>query len=158
MYLPPVKLTKLIVINLINYRDYKVTLERIFRVAVNDNFSKYYFQTELLEKRSQLITNDLIKFTGDSYMDSVQLSEKSIRALNILSKKNAAQFTTGSDVVSLIMPDKIQYQEGMVYEESLKIDFLEQLISEEGYIKAINKLSEEKVETKQIVALLYGLS
>lgn len=140
------------------FGDYKVTLERIFRVAVNDNFSKYYFQTELLEKRSQLITNDLIKFTGDSYMDSVQLSEKSIRALNILSKKNAAQFTTGSDVVSLIMPDKIQYQEGMVYEESLKIDFLEQLISEEGYIKAINKLSEEKVETKQIVALLYGVS
>lgn len=140
------------------FGDYKVTLERIFRVAVNDNFSKYYFQTELLEKRSQLITNDLIKFTGDSYMDSVQLSEKSIRALNILSKKNAAQFTTGSDVVSLIMPDKIQYQEGMVYEESLKIDFLEQLISEEGYIKAINKLSEENVETKQIVALLYGVS
>ena len=53
------------------FGDYKVTLERIFRVAVNDNFSKYYFQTELLEKRSQLITNDLIKFTGDSYMDSV---------------------------------------------------------------------------------------
>jgi hypothetical protein len=140
------------------FGDYKVTLERIFRVAVNDNFSKYYFQTELLEKRSQLITNDLIKFAGDSYMDSVQLSEKSIKALNILSKKNAAQFTTGSDVVSLIMPDKIQYQEGMVYEESLKIDFLEQLISEEGYIKAINKLSEENVETKQIVALLYGVS
>jgi len=140
------------------FGDNKITLERIFRVAVNDNFSKYYFQNELLEKRSQLITNDLIKFTGDSYMDSVQLTEKSIQALNILSKKNAAQFTTGSDVVSLIMPDKIQYQEGMVYEESLKIDFLEQLISEDGYIKAINKLTEEKVETKQIVALLYGVS
>lgn len=140
------------------FGDNKITLERIFRVAVNDNFSKYYFQNELLEKRSQLITNDLIKFTGDSYMDSVQLTEKSIQSLNILSKKNAAQFTTGSDVVSLIMPDKIQYQEGMVYEESLKIDFLEQLISEDGYIKAINKLTDEKVETKQIVALLYGVS
>ena len=140
------------------FGDNKITLERIFRVAVNDNFSKYYFQNELLEKRSQLLINDLIKFSGDSYMDSVQLTEKSIQALNILSKKNAAQFTTGSDVVSLIMPDKIQYQEGMVYEETLKIDFLEQLISEEGYIKAINKLSEEKVETKQIVALLYGVS
>ena len=140
------------------FGDNKITLERIFRVAVNDNFSKYYFQNELLEKRSQLLINDLIKFSGDSYMDSVQLTEKSIQALNILSKKNAAQFTTGSDVVSLIMPDKIQYQEGMVYEETLKIDFLEQLISEEGYIKAINKLTEEKVETKQIVALLYGVS
>ena len=140
------------------FGDNKITLERIFRVAVNDNFSKYYFQNELLEKRSQLLINDLIKFSGDSYMDSVQLTEKSIQALNILSKKNAAQFTTGSDVVSLIMPDKIQYQEGMVYEETLKIDFLEQLISEDGYIKAINKLTEEKVETKQIVALLYGVS
>ena len=140
------------------FGDNKITLERIFRVAVNDNFSKYYFQNELLEKRSQLLTNDLIKFSGDSYMDSVQLTEKSIKALNILSKKNSLQFSTGSDVVSLIMPDKIQYQEGMVYEESLKIDFLEQLISEQGYIKAINKLSEENVETKQIVALLYGVS
>jgi hypothetical protein len=140
------------------FGDNKITLERIFRVAVNDNFSKYYFQNELLEKRSQLLTNDLIKFSGDSYMDSVQLTEKSIKSLNILSKKNSLQFSTGSDVVSLIMPDKIQYQEGMVYEESLKIDFLEQLISEEGYIKAINKLSEENVETKQIVALLYGVS
>jgi hypothetical protein len=140
------------------FGDNKITLERIFRVAVNDNFSKYYFQNELLEKRSQLLTNDLIKFFGDSYMDSVQLTEKSIKSLNILSKKNSLQFSTGSDVVSLIMPDKIQYQEGMVYEESLKIDFLEQLISEEGYIKAINKLSEENVETKQIVALLYGVS
>ena len=138
--------------------EMKVTLERIFRVAINDNFSKYYFQNELLEKRSQLLTNDLIKFSGDSYMDSVQLTEKSIQALNISSRKNSLQFSTGSDVVSLIMPDKIQYQEGMVYEESLKIDFLEQLISEEGYIKAINKLSEENVETKQIVALLYGVS
>ena len=140
------------------FGDNKITLERIFRVAVNDNFSKYYFQNELLEKRSQLLTNDLIKFSGDSYMDSVQLTEKSIQALNISSRKNSLQFSTGSDVVSLIMPDKIQYQEGMVYEESLKIDFLEQLISEEGYIKAINKLSEENVETKQIVALLYGVS
>ena len=140
------------------FGDNKITLERIFRVAVNDNFSKYYFQNELLEKRSQLLINDLIKFSGDSYMDSVQLTEKSIQALNISSKKNSFQFTTGSDVVSLIMPDKIQYQEGMVYEETLKIDFLEQLISEEGYIKAINKLTEEKVETKQIVALLYGVS
>lgn len=140
------------------FGDNKITLERIFRVAVNDNFSKYYFQNELLEKRSQLLISDLIKFTGDSYMDSVQLTEKSIQALNISSKKNSFQFTTGSDVVSLIMPDKIQYQEGMVYEETLKIDFLEQLISEEGYIKAINKLTEEKVETKQIVALLYGVS
>ena len=140
------------------FGDNKISLERIFRVAVNDNFSKYYFQNELLEKRSQLLTNDLIKFSGDSYMDSVQLTEKSIKSLNILSKKNSLQFSTGSDVVSLIMPDKIQYQEGMVYEESLKIDFLEQLISEEGYIKAINKLSEENVETKQIVALLYGVS
>ena len=140
------------------FGDNKITLERIFRVAVNDNFSKYYFQNELLEKRSQLLISDLIKFTGDSYMDSVQLTEKSIQALNISSKKNSFQFTTGSDVVSLIMPEKIQYQEGMVYEETLKIDFLEQLISEEGYIKAINKLTEEKVETKQIVALLYGVS
>jgi len=140
------------------FGDNKISLERIFRVAVNDNFSKYYFQNELLEKRSQLLTNDLIKFSGDSYMDSVQLTEKSIKSLNILSKKNSLQFSTGSDVVSLIMPDKIQYQEGMVYEESLKIDFLEQLISEEGYIKAINKLSEENVESKQIVALLYGVS
>jgi SpoVK/Ycf46/Vps4 family AAA+-type ATPase len=140
------------------FGDNKISLERIFRVAVNDNFSKYYFQNELLEKRSQLLTNDLIKFSGDSYMDSIQLTEKSIKSLNILSKKNSSQFSTGSDVVSLIMPDKIQYQEGMVYEESLKIDFLEQLISEEGYIKAINKLSEENVETKQIVALLYGVS
>ncbi len=140
------------------FGDTKVTLDRIFRVAVNDNFSKYFYQNELLEKRSDLLTNDLLKFAGDSYMDSVQLTEKSIQALNVMSNKSSAQFTTGSDVVTLIMPDKIQYQEGMVYEESLKIDFLEQLISEDGYIKAISKLSEEKVETKQIVALLYGVS
>lgn len=140
------------------FGDTKVALERIFRVAVNDNFSKYFYQNELIEKRSDLLTNDLLKFAGESYMDSVQLTQKSIQALNITSNKSTSQFTTGTDVVTLIMPDKIQYQEGMVYEESLKIDFLEQLISEEGYIKAINKLSEENVETKQIVALLYGVS
>ena len=53
------------------------------------------------------------------------------------------------------MPETIKFQEGMVYEETLKIDFLEKLISEEGYIKAISKLEEERVETKQVVALLY---
>ena len=45
-----------------------------------------------------------------------------------------------------------------MYEESLKIDFLEKLISEDGYIKAINRLEQENVETKQVVALLYGVS
>jgi hypothetical protein len=30
------------------FGDNKITLERIFRVAVNDNFSKYYFQNEFL--------------------------------------------------------------------------------------------------------------
>jgi hypothetical protein len=49
------------------------------------------------------------------------------------------------------MPDQIKYQEGMVYEDSLNIDFLDQLISEEGYIKAINKHKEEqKKKAKQL--------
>jgi SpoVK/Ycf46/Vps4 family AAA+-type ATPase len=140
------------------FGDTKVSLERIFRVAVNDNFSKYYYQNEILENRSPLLNNDLLKFSPDSFMDFLQLTEKSIKALNIVEKKSTRQFTTGSDLVTLIMPDKIKFQEGMVYEESLKIDFLDQLISEDGYIKAIKKLEEEKVETKQIVALLYGVS
>ncbi len=140
------------------FGDTKVSMERIFRVAVNDNFSKYYYQNEIIEKRSPLLTNDLVKFSPDSYMDFLQLTEKSISTLNIVEKKSSRQFTTGSDLVTLIMPENIKIQEGMVYEESLKIDFLDQLISEDGYIKAINKLSEEGVETKQIVALLYGVS
>jgi hypothetical protein len=133
-------------------------MERVFRVAVNDNFSKYYYQNEILERRSPLLLNDLIQFAPDSFMDFLQLTEKSVKTLNVVEKKSTRQFTTGSDLVTLIMPDKIKFQEGMVYEESLKIDFLDQLISEDGYIKAIKKLEEEKVETKQIVALLYGVS
>ena len=140
------------------FDDRKVSLERIFRVAVNDNFSKYYYQNEILEKRSPLLNNDLVKFSPNSFMDFLQLTEKSIKALNIIEKKSSRQFTTGSDLVTLIMPENIKIQEGMVYEESLRIDFLDQLISEDGYIKAVNKLSEEGVETKQIVALLYGVS
>jgi SpoVK/Ycf46/Vps4 family AAA+-type ATPase len=91
-------------------------------------------------------------------MDFLQLTEKSIKALNIVEKKSSRQFTTGSDLVTLIMPDQIKYQEGMVYEDSLNIDFLDQLISEEGYIKAINRLEEEGVQTKQVVCMLSGLS
>jgi SpoVK/Ycf46/Vps4 family AAA+-type ATPase len=140
------------------FGDTKVSLERIFRVAVNDNFSKYYYQNEIIEQRSPLLNNDLLKFSPDSFMDFLQLTEKSIKALNIVEKKSSRQFTTGSDLVTLIMPENIKIQEGMVYEESLRIDFLDQLISEDGYIKAVNKLSVEGVETKQIVALLYGVS
>ena len=140
------------------FGDTKVSMERVFRVAVNDNFSKYYYQNEILERRSPLLLNDLIQFAPDSFMDFLQLTEKSVKTLNVVEKKSTRQFTTGSDLVTLIMPDKIKFQEGMVYEESLKIDFLDQLISEDGYIKAIKKLEEEKVETKQIVALLYGVS
>ena len=140
------------------FGDTKVSLERIFRVAVNDNFSKYYYQNEIIEQRSPLLNNELLKFSPDSFMDFLQLTEKSVKALNIVEKKSSRQFTTGSDLVTLIMPENIKIQEGMVYEESLRIDFLDQLISEDGYIKAVNKLSEEGVETKQIVALLYGVS
>lgn len=140
------------------FGDTKVSMERIFRVAINDNFSKYYFQNELIENRSTLLKRDLVKFASDSYMDFVQLTDHAIKTLGIVEKKNSRQFTTGSDVVTLITPDKIKFQEGMVYDDSLKIDFLDQLLSEEGYIKAINKLEEEKVETKQVVALLYGVS
>ena len=64
-------------------------------------------------------------------MDFLQLTEKSIKSLNIAEKKSNRQFTTGSNLVTLIMPEQIKFQEGMVYEESLKIDFLEKLISEE---------------------------
>jgi hypothetical protein len=71
-------------------------------------------------------------------MNSLQITEKTFKALNLAEKKSAKQFTTGSDLVKLIMPDKIKFQEGMVYEDSLNINFLDQLISEEGYIKAIN--------------------
>lgn len=140
------------------FGDTKVSLERIFRVAVNDNFSKYYYQNEIIEQRSPLLNNDLLKFSPDSFMDFLQLTEKSIKALNIVEKKSSRQFTTGSDLVTLIMPDQIKYQEGMVYEDSLNIDFLDQLISEEGYIKAINRLEEEGVQTKQVVCMLSGLS
>lgn len=140
------------------FGDTKVSMERVFRVAVNDNFSKYYYQNEILERRSPLLLNELIQFAPDSFMDFLQLTEKSVKTLNVVEKKSTRQFNTGSDLVTLIMPDKIKFQEGMVYEESLKIDFLDQLISEDGYIKAIKKLEEEKVETKQIVALLYGVS
>ena len=140
------------------FGDSKVSMERIFRVALNDSFSKYYYQNELLEMRGSLLTRDLIKFSPDSFMDFLQLTEKSITALNIVEKKSTRQFTTGSNLVTLIMPETIKFQEGMVYEESLKIDFLEKLISEEGYLKAITKLEEEKAETKQVVALLYGVS
>jgi hypothetical protein len=54
-------------------------------------------------------------------MDFLELTEKSIKALNISEKKSARQFTTGSNLVTLIMPENIKFQEGMVYEESLKI-------------------------------------
>jgi len=140
------------------FGDTKVSMDRIFRVSVNDSFSKYYYQNEILENRSPLLTNNLVRFAPGSFMDFLQLTEKSITTLNIVEKKSTRQFTTGSNIVTLIMPETIKYQEGMVYEESLKIDFLEKLISEEGYIKAITKLEEEKVETKQVVALLYGVS
>lgn len=140
------------------FGDSMVAMERIFRVAVNDNFSRYYYQNELLEKRSTLINNDLVKFSADNFMDFLQLTDKSLKALNIGEKKSNRQFTTGSNLVSLILPENIKFQEGMIYEESLKINFLEKLISEDGYIKAINKLSLENVETKQVVALLFGVS
>ena len=140
------------------FGDLMVSMERIFRVAINDNFSRYYYQNELFEKRSPLLSNDLIKFSADTFMDFLELTEKSIKALNISEKKSARQFTTGSNLVTLIMPENIKFQEGMVYEESLKIDFLDKLISEEGYIKAITRLEQENVETKQVVALLYGVS
>ena len=140
------------------FGDHKVSMERIFRVAVNDSFSKYYYQNELIEKRSPLLINDLVKYAADSFMDFLQLTEKTVKTLNLVEKKSTRQFTTGSDLVTLIMPETIKFQEGMVYEESLNIDFLEKLISEEGYIRAMAKLEEEKVETKQVVALLYGVS
>ena len=140
------------------FGDTKVAMERIFRVAINDNFSRYYYQNDIIEKRSPLITNDLLEFAPDEFMNSLQITEKIFKALNLAEKKSAKQFTTGSDLVKLIMPDKIKFQEGMIYEDSLNINFLDQLISEEGYIKAMKRLEEEKAETKQIVAILYGRS
>ena len=140
------------------FGDTKVSIERIFRVAINDNFSKYYYQNEIIEKRSPLLTNDLVQFAADEFMNFLQITDKTVKALNIVDKKSNKQFTTGSDLVTLIMPESIKYQDGMIYEDSLNIDFLDQLISEEGYIKAINKLEQEGVQTKQIVAMLSGLS
>ena len=43
------------------FGDLMVSMERIFRVAVNDNFSRYYYQNELFEKRSPLLTNDFVR-------------------------------------------------------------------------------------------------
>ena len=140
------------------FGDTKVAMERIFRVAINDNFSRYYYQNDIIEKRSPLITNDLLEFAPDEFMNSLQITEKIFKALNLAEKKSTKQFTTGSDLVKLIMPDKIKFQEGMIYEDSLNINFLDQLISEEGYIKAMKRLEEEKAEIKQIVGILYGLS
>ena len=140
------------------FGDTKVAMERIFRVAINDNFSRYYYQNDIIEKRSPLISNDLLEFAPDEFMNSLQITEKIFKALNLAEKKSTKQFTTGSDLVKLIMPDKIKFQEGMIYEDSLNINFLDQLISEEGYIKAMKRLEEEKAETKQIVAILYGRS
>jgi len=140
------------------FGDNKVSMERIFRVAINDSFSRYYYQNDIMEKRNPLLTNELVEFAPDEFMNSLQLTEKTITALNLAEKKSNKQFTTGSDLVKLIMPDKIKFQDGMVYEDSLNINFLDQLISEDGYIKAIKKLNDEQVETKQIVALLYGVS
>jgi hypothetical protein len=140
------------------FGDNKVSMERIFRVAINDSFSRYYYQNDIMEKRNPLLTNELVEFAPDEFMNSLQLTEKTIKALNLAEKKSNKQFTTGSDLVKLIMPDKIKFQDGMVYEDSLNINFLDQLISEDGYIKAIKKLNDEQVETKQIVALLYGVS
>ena len=97
------------------FGDTKISLERIFRVAVNDNFSKYYYQNEIIEQRSPLLINDLLRYSPDSFMDFLQLTEKSIKALNIIEKKSSRQFTTGSDLVTLIMPENIKIQEGMVY-------------------------------------------
>ena len=54
------------------FGDTKVSLERIFRVAVNDNFSKYYYQNEIIEQRSPLLNNELLKFSPDSFMDFLQ--------------------------------------------------------------------------------------
>ena len=140
------------------FGDTKVAMERIFRVAINDNFSRYYYQNDIIEKRSPLISNDLLEFAPDEFMNSLQITEKIFKALNLAEKKSTKQFTTGSDLVKLIMPDKIKFQEGMIYEDSLNINFLDQLISEEGYIKAMKRLEEEKAEIKQIVGILYGLS
>jgi len=140
------------------FGDAKVSMERIFRVAINDNFSKYYYQNEIIEKRSPLLTNDLVQFAADEFMNFLQITDKTVKALNLVEKKSNKQFTTGTDLVTLIMPESIKFQEGMVYEDSLNIDFLDQLISEEGYIKAINKLEQEGVQTKQVVAMLSGLS
>ena len=140
------------------FGDSKVSMERIFRVAINDNFSKYYYQNEIIEKRSPLLTNDLVQFAADEFMNFLQITDKTVKALNLVEKKSNKQFTTGTDLVTLIMPDQIKYQEGMVYEDSLNIDFLDQLISEEGYIKAINKLEQEGVAVKQVVCMLSGLS
>ena len=140
------------------FGDTKVSMERIFRVAINDNFSKYYYQNEIIEKRSPLLLNDLVQFAADEFMNFLQITDKTVKALNLVEKKSNKQFTTGTDLVTLIMPDQIKYQEGMVYEDSLNIDFLDQLISEDGYIKAINRLEEEGVQTKQVVCMLSGLS
>ena len=140
------------------FGDSKVSMERIFRVAINDNFSKYYYQNEIIEKRSPLLTNDLVQFAADEFMNFLQITDKTVKALNLVERKSNKQFTTGTDLVTLIMPDQIKYQEGMVYEDSLNIDFLDQLISEEGYIKAINKLEQEGVAVKQVVCMLSGLS
>jgi hypothetical protein len=140
------------------FGDSKVSMERIFRVAINDNFSKYYYQNEIIEKRSPLLTNELVQFAADEFMNFLQITDKTVKALNLVERKSNKQFTTGTDLVTLIMPDQIKYQEGMVYEDSLNIDFLDQLISEEGYIKAINKLEQEGVAVKQVVCMLSGLS
>jgi len=140
------------------FGDTKVSIERIFRVAINDNFSKYYYQNEIIEKRSPLLTNDLVQFAADEFMNFLQITDKTVKALNIVDKKSNKQFTTGSDLVTLIMPESIKYQDGMIYEDSLNIDFLDKLISEEGYIKAINKLEQEGVTAKQVVCMLSGLS
>ena len=136
--------------------DHKITLERVLRVTVKDSYSKYYYENQFIEKKATLLTKELIEYTPDSFMSHIRITSKILNDLKIkIDNKKNNYFP--SHLVKVIMPEDIKIQQ-MIYPEELNINFLDKLLSNDGYLKSINKLKIEEIQQKQLVCLLYGLS
>ena len=136
--------------------DHKITVERVLRSTISDSFSRYYYENQFLEKNTPLLSKEILEYTPDSFMSHIRITSKILNDLNFKNDKKRNNYVP-SHLVKIIMPEETKIQE-MIYPDDLNIDFLDKILSNDGYLKSMEKLKSEEIQQKQLVCLLYGSS
>jgi len=148
-----------VILRRVIYKETAVALERIFRVALNDPFNRYYVKREFESGKNHLFTANILIYSASSNpKEKVEMHPEFIKKIKLKELGKEIDFTIDSNLITLINPNEIKLQTQMVYEQSTNIEFLDKILSTDGFISVSEKLKTEKIGENQLVAMLYGLS